>query len=229
MPLAPLPNIGVVIPVSGDTDYPTSISTSLTNIDNHDHTTGKGLSIGTGALDNLAVTAAKLAADAVTTAKILDANVTRAKLVAVGQQVSASCSNFSTNSATLVDVTNLSVSITTTGRPVVVMLINDGSANDSFLAAYQSTNVDSGPQAQFAILRDASVIARHGVIGFHSASGGDTEHISTVGCPVSAIHHVDVVAAGTYTYKLQARYSSFTVTSDMYAEVFYAKLVAYEL
>lgn len=224
-----LANIGIVVPASGDSDYPTNISTSLTNLDNHDHTTGKGLAIGTAALSDGAVTTAKIADSAVTTAKIADFNVTRAKLVSVGQQVSASCANFSTNSSTLVDVTNLSVTITTTGRPVVVMLINDGSVNDSFLAAYQSTNVDTGPQAQFAILRDASVIARHGVVGFHSASGGDTEHISTVGCPVSAIHHIDVVAAGTYTYKLQARYSSFTVTSDMYAEVFYAKLVAFEL
>lgn len=38
--------------------------------------------IGTANIDNLAVTAAKLAADAVTTAKILDANVTSAKLAA---------------------------------------------------------------------------------------------------------------------------------------------------
>lgn len=225
----PLPNIGLVVPASGDTDYPTSISTSLTNLDNHDHTTGKGLPIGTGAISDNAVTPAKIAADAVTTAKILDANVTRPKLVAVGQQLSASSGAFSTASGTLIDVTNLSVSITTTGRPVVVMLVHDGGVFASRLAAYQQTNVDSGPQAIFAILRGASVIAQHEVAGFHSTSGGDTEHLSLVSCPASALHHVDVVAAGTYTYKVQARYSSLTVTSDMFAQVQYAKLIAYEL
>lgn len=224
-----LANIGLIVPASGDTDYPTSISTSLTNLDNHDHTTGKGVAIGTSALSNLAVTTAKIDNLAVTSVKIADGAVERAKLEALGQQLSSSSGTFSTNSATLTDVTNLSVSITTTGRPVMIMLVPDGTANISFVAAYQATNVDTGPQAEFAILRDAAVVARHSVMAFHSASGGDTEHISTIAVPVGSISMVDTPGAGTYTYKIQATYSSSTVTTDMYAEVFYAKLLVYEL
>lgn len=224
-----LPNLGVVIPASGDTDYPTSISTSFTNIDNHDHTTGKGLAIAAGALATDAVTTVKIQNLAVTTAKIADNAVTRAKMVAVGQQVSSSSGTFSTVSSTLTDVTNLSVSITTTGRPVIIMLVNDGaSVVGGWLGAYQQTNVDSGPQAEFAILRDATAIAKH-TIWSADTSIPSQEYQAIHRVPVSSLVHIDVVAAGTYTYKVQARYSSSTVTTDMFAEVYYAKLVAYEL
>lgn len=223
-----LPNIGVVVPDSGDSDYPTSISTSLTNLDNHDHTTGKGLPIGTSALSNSAVTTAKIADSNVTTAKIADLNVTRAKLVAVGQQVSSSCGTFGTNSATLTDVTNLSVSLTTTGRPVILVLVPDAaSALPCYVGAYQSTNVDLGPQAEFAILRDAAVISRHQVSAFGSAVTSD--YISSTYVPPGSVMTLDAPAAGTYTYKVQARYSSFTVTANMQAVALNVKLVAYEL
>lgn len=224
-----LPNMSLVVPVSGDTDYPTSVTTSLTNVDNHDHTAGKGLQVPTGGIAPLAVTSALIAANAVITAKILDANVTRAKLVAVGQQVSASSGTFSSNSSTLVDVTNLSVTITTTGRPVMLCLVNDGaSGTGGYLGAYQATNVDNGPLAEFAILRDATSIAKHTIWGSATAAPAG-QYVAIHRVPVSSIVHLDVPAAGTYTYKVQARYASFTVTSDMYAEVYYAKLVAYEL
>jgi hypothetical protein len=224
-----LPNIGLVVPASGDTDYPTSISTSMTNLDNHDHTTGKGVQIPTGGIVDLAVTTAKIANSNVTTAKIADLNVTRAKLVAVGQQISNSSGTFSTASGSLTDVTNLSVTITTTGRPVILMLVNDGaSLVGGWLGAYQQTNVDTGPQAEFAILRDGSSIAKHTIWAADTATPS-TEYQAITRVPVSSLMHIDPVAAGTYTYKVQARYSSVTVTTDMFAEVYYAKLVAYEL
>lgn len=55
---------------------------NFTLIDQHDHTGSptKGLQIPTGGVVNLAITAAKLAADSVITSKILNANVTTAKL-----------------------------------------------------------------------------------------------------------------------------------------------------
>ena len=48
--------------------------------------------------------------------------LTRSSLPAVGQQVSSACGSFTTISATPVDVTNLTVTITTTGRPVLLMV-----------------------------------------------------------------------------------------------------------
>lgn len=59
-----------------------ALSANFAAIDAHNHTgsPSSGVQIPTGGLVNLAVTAAKLAADSVITTKILDANVTTAKL-----------------------------------------------------------------------------------------------------------------------------------------------------
>lgn len=170
--------------------------------------------ITTAKIANLNVTEGKIAAAAVTTTKIADANVTRAKLVAVGQQVSASCGAFGSNSASYVDVTNLTVTITTTGRPVVLMLQNDGSGNASYIAL---TGPNSGGVGFFQMFRDATSLG----IDQMSTNNGIAPII-----PVGAFNRIDVVAAGTYTYKVQVRTPSSPNTT---VEVQYAKLVAFEL
>lgn len=78
-------NMSLLIPSVGETDYPTSISTSFNLIDAHDHSSGKGVTLGTNAvptaaLQASAVTTAKINDSAVTTAKVNDAAVTLAKL-----------------------------------------------------------------------------------------------------------------------------------------------------
>jgi hypothetical protein len=170
--------------------------------------------ITTAKIANLNVTTAKIADSNVTTAKIADLNVTRPKLVAVGQQVSGSSGTFSTNSASYVDVTNLTVTITTTGRPVMIMVTNDGSGNDSYLSL---SGPNAGGTGFVQTLRDASTI---GVDQLSTANG-----ISPF-IPVGCLSKLDTPAAGTYTYKVQARTpNSPTTTVDFR----YAKLVAFEL
>jgi hypothetical protein len=116
--------------------------------------------------------------------------VSRANLVAVGQQISTSCGAFATSSLAPVDVTNLSVTITTTGRPVYLALVPDGTANASGL---QVVDVDSSVGIQ--IFRDATSIGYWSIGG--SAAAG-------FAIPASAIQILDPVAAGTYAYKVQA-------------------------
>jgi hypothetical protein len=183
-------------------------------------TTGKiaNLNVTTGTIADSAVTTAKIADANVTTAKILDANVTtakiadanvtRAKLVAVGQQVSSSCGAATRNVNSYADVTNLTVTITTTGRPVMVFLIPDGAA-----AASCGDTVGSG---SIQILRDSTSI---GV--FTIASSGTTNH------SVGEILSFDVVAAGTYVYKVQ--FKSAGGGGGNVVAISNAKLVAYEL
>lgn len=77
------------------------------------------------------ITLPKLAAGILTAdtdgrAKMADGFVTQAKRAALGQQVSSSCGSYSRSLATFGNVTNLSVSITTTGRPVFVGMIPAG-------------------------------------------------------------------------------------------------------
>lgn len=127
----------------------------------------------------------------------------RSQLPAVGQQVSASSGNlFTTISAVFVDVTNLTVTITTTGRPVRLFVQHDGSANDPIM----DSTVSGGGHLQFT--RAAGRIA---------------------GCIVSSIlstsfEFLDTPAAGTYTYKLQAKGDGTQATN-----VQNVVLVAYEL
>lgn len=177
------------------------------------------LAVGSGNIANGAVGATQLASDAVTTVKIADANVTKAKLVAVGQQVSSSSGAFTGTSASYADVTNLSVTITTSGRPVFLTLVHDGSgvSNTSYLGIQDT---DASGTANFQILRDATTVSTHAVLS-QAGSGAVVN-----GIPVGSVSHLDVVAAGTYTYKVQYRSQSGANGTVI---VHHAKLVAFEL
>jgi hypothetical protein len=131
--------------------------------------------------------------------------LTRASLGAVGQQVSSACGSFSTTSATPVDVTNLSVTITTTGRPVMLM-VESGTTGGSISAAAGFATTPS-----IAFVRGSTTIA---VSTYPS-------HDTAFPFPPPFL---DVVAAGTYTYKVQASKSagSAVYITDL-------KLVAFEL
>lgn len=222
------PNMGLQVPEVGDTDYPSSIEESLDAIDVHDHSSGEGVQIAAAGIADGAVTtakildanvtAAKLAADSVTTAKVLDANITRPKLVAVGQQISSSSGAYTDNaSAAFADVTNLSVTITTTGRPVRLELNSGGTVTEGYIGLRNASG--SLAQGFFKFVRGGSTDMGH--TEFRGDAAGTTD--INLRMPPSFFSHLDVVAAGTYTYKVQA----FRVNGTLsFIDV---KLVAYEL
>lgn len=151
------------------------------------------------------------------TAQLANAAVTPAKMAALGQQISSSSANFVSASGSFVDVTNLSVSITVTGRPVRIEL----SADTSGLLSSITANASSGGSAvaAFQLLRGATVVGAY-VHAITIASGAIT---STV--PSSSISFFDPGAtAGTYTYKLQAQLLAGTSLT-----VARAVLTAYEI
>jgi hypothetical protein len=169
-----------------------------------------------------AVATADIQNSAITTAKIADGNVTQAKRVDLGQQISASSGTFSTTSSSLVDVTNLTVTITTTGRPVFVGLISDGNgANSSRLFINTTSSTNTGGIGDFAIIRGSTEIARE-ELQTGQASSATSKSAS---CPSSALSTIDVVAAGTYTYKVQCA----ALTGGGSCAVQRTKLIAYEL
>lgn len=228
-----MPNItGLTAPSVGDSKntYPTKISDSFTAIDNHDHTSGKGVQIPTGGIVDLAVTAAKLAANAVTTAKILDANVTRAKLASVGEQRSTSESLGTTNSADE-DLPDLTVDITTTGRPVFIGLIPDGTPDGGggSTGAYISSASDTGATGmtsattELSLFRDGTEVARWlTAYNLYRVTGiGNAPFITT---PPGSIWTLDSPSADTYTYQLKAKLVGGGLVS-----VRNVKLVAFEL
>lgn len=181
-------------------------------------------SVVTGKILDSAVTSAKIldgtivAADlgttSVVTAKIADGNVTRAKLVSVGQQISGDSGTFTTTSTSLVDVTNLSVTITTTGRPVVLEL-NSEAGFVGQVGSFSSGGFTSAGKLHF--LRGAVNLGSYGF----KVGVADTEGQF----PPGAFRYVDTPTAGTYTYKVQAA----ATTSSTTINVTRCHLVAYEL
>lgn len=135
----------------------------------------------------------------------------------VGQQISSSCSGFTTTSASFVDVTNLTVTITTTGRPVMVLLQSDGSGNLAFLSTSKSAATSL---SNFKILRASTEIARYQIEASATGASATTNEV-----PASSILILDTPSAGTYTYKLQAQSGDSSTTTA----VTWAVLVAYEL
>jgi len=142
--------------------------------------------------------------------------ITRAAMVAVGQQVSSSSGTFVTSSTSRVDVTNLTVTITTTGRPVILKIVSDGSlASECYIARSSATH-----SANLYLMRGATDISIHNI--YILANGA-----TAVGQTFSVYDHVDVVAAGTYTYKYQVINISSGGTPTI--TMSNLKLVAFEL
>ena len=169
-------------------------------------------------VDNATLTIAsnqlKIADSGVGTTQLAALNVTRPKLAAVGQQISSSSGTFSTTSGSATDVTNLSVSITTTGRPVMLMI---QPVNAVDFGGYLINRVAAG-----TIARANIIIARDGVAILKTQLGYDNGALTLI-IP-SGQTFLDTPAAGTYTYKVQAQ-----IVTDGDITVARCVLVAYEL
>ena len=172
--------------------------------------------VQTSQIQDSAVTTPKINDGDVTTAKLNDNAVTRAKQEAVGQQISSSSGSFSTSNGSLTDVTNLSVTLTTTGRPVILAIISDGSGSNCSIGGSAGGGNSERSRVNIAFLRDASQIAKYDI--FFDADGLTDSKVP------GGIFHIDTPSSGTYTYKVQA-----SVVNANSVEVLNAKLIAYEL
>ena len=188
---------------------------------------GATLEVTTNSLQikNGGVTGAKIASQTITGSNIAlatidntmltaSAGILKSQLVSLGQQISSSSGTWrwgatGGGAGTWKDVTNLSVTITTTGRPVFIALIPDGAGQ-----AY----INGGNNSFFAFTRGGTQIANYGPFVL---SGGSV--VAYLFSPSYVF--IDPVAAGTYTYKFQGTINPNTI--DLY--VYNYKLVAYEL
>jgi hypothetical protein len=128
---------------------------------------------------------------------------------------STSSGSFTTSSATAVDVTNLSVSITTTGKPVMITLQALGDTNPC--GVYVTTaGGGGGGYGWVRFVRDSTTVS--------SYNFGSSAVSTTVDFPGS-LSYVDRPVAGTYTYKAQALVQAGTPTLGVTT----CLLAAYEL
>lgn len=216
---------------------------TATKIDSDAVTTAKIL--------DLNVTAGKLAADSVVTAKILDLNVTTGKIndlavttgklannaVTFAKMVASNISQSSgitvtvSDTTTPTDVTGLSCAITTTGRDVRLSLMTSNTSSDTTQGGYVAVGKgDIGTDQSIGLilfLRDSTVIGKYTL----SLTAGASVSLSgdhSIIVPASSFSCEDIsLAAGTYTYKVQAYTQSTTDTP--YVQFASVKLVAREI
>jgi len=151
--------------------------------------------------------------------QVKNGGITKPKLAALGQQLSGSCGTFTGSGINIAAVTNLSVTITTTGRPVMIQVIPEQYAlgANSFIRVESTGTIT---EMTVSVLRGATTIANIGLGGLY-ADGG-TNNITY---PPSAVTYVDTPSAGTYTYSVyyeQTLSASSTTWSN-------CKLLVYEL
>jgi hypothetical protein len=149
---------------------------------------------------------ANMAANSVGTTQLVNNSVTNTKLAPLNYAISASCGLYSSGFVGVTQIPNLFATITTSGRPVKIEVIADGSKNADFGAT------NGGASLYF--LRDAALVGIYSLSSFQSSG--------VVG-PTSAVSFVDFPAAGTYTYYLQHDSASPVFTFH------YSKLLVYEL
>ena len=141
-----------------------------------------------------------------------------------GLAVSASSGSFSTTSTTYVNVTNLSVTITTSGRPVSVGLVDDGTLSGGG-GGVTITNSSPSSAGSGSILRNGTTFVAFPL--FLTAYPLTTSPSTVLALPGSAISTLDFVTAGTYTYIFQAK-AGTSPTTGTNVNVYYVKLFAYE-
>lgn len=131
-----------------------------------------------------------------------------------GVAISPSCGSFVSSSQTPTPVTNLSVTLTTAGRPVHVRLQDDGSLSNGFV---EIAGVNNG-QTSVSFIRGATQINTMVVV---VTSQGTQCDLSLPACSFSFL---DLVAAGTYTYTVNVTNLNNQSTTSINSVI----LIAYE-
>jgi|GEM_PF-2708003 len=134
---------------------------------------------------------------------------------AAGGVASSSAASFSTSSVSFVNVVELSVTITSTGRPIQIMLISGG-PSQGFISLSRTGTSSNG---FIRLLRGAVAIA-DSEYALSGASG-----FLLMRAPPPGVFMLDAVAAGTYVYQLQAGVSEITMTLG----ISNVRMVAYEI
>jgi len=149
----------------------------------------------------------------------LSQGITRAMQAAVGQQVSSSVTTTG-NATSYTAVTGLSVTITTTGRPIVIMCKPEDAGGGSCF-----TTLCTGDDAYFH-WRVSVTGSATTTVGETFVRTDDNFVVGGTQYPPSVLSTIYAAAAGTYTFTVQMKKSGAASTSYAIVKV---QLLAYEL
>jgi hypothetical protein len=169
------------------------------------------------------ITASNIANNTITNQQILNNTITRNQLAPVLPLISGSSGSFSTTSLTYATVTNCVLNITSSGRPVILILQPDGTSNAGYISTTTNTEVTSSMNIK--LLRTifggaTSTAAIWNVTATISSTGGNMALFIPPG-----LTFLDAVGAGSYSYTLQAEVTGLDIT----ALITNCVLVAFEL
>ncbi len=165
---------------------------------------------------NVTATAASITGAMIASATITSTNIAPGTIGnAFG--ISPSCGAFTTTGSNVV-VTNLNVTITTGGRPVMLLLTDDGTGAVASVGNSNSGSVT--PLTDIAFYRGVTRLGGGRMLGQFVGSSSPNMQV-----PASSFSHFDIVAAGTYTYTVQVSNGFVGGTANVTS----ARLVAYEL
>lgn len=143
--------------------------------------------------------------------------ITKPMLAALGQQVTLSSGSYSNTTTSFTQITNFSKAITTTGRPVAIVVQSDGSGSQSSLGVSRTSNTAAA--GFFRIKRDGTEISRVVLAG--AGASGNIE----VDVPPATLNFIDFGAtAASHTYTIEAALQSAGIVS-----VTNAVMAVYEL
>jgi hypothetical protein len=156
------------------------------------------------------ITSAKILNGTIVSADIANATIVNAnistsaaiassKLAAPNLIVSSTNSgDFSTTSTSFVDVTNVTASITTTGKPVIITFYGDDATNACRFGLNSPASLNTN--GEYKLLRGATQVGLTAIS--LSGASGDLSRVD----PCGIVSFYDPAPpAGTYTYKLQAK------------------------
>lgn len=134
------------------------------------------------------------------------AGIARTKLASATYQLSSSSGAANYTSTTYVDVTNLSVTITTIGGPVEIVLVPSGS---TFLSSIESPDSGSANN-NIKIVRGSTDVCTFNVDG--------------ITAPPSAFSCVDTPTSGDQAYKVQAKVNAASNIAVNHVKLFVREL-----
>lgn len=147
------------------------------------------------------------------TSNIADGSITNPKLAALNIQQSASSGSFTGSATSATAVTGLSVTITTSGRPVMILLQPYPGASQAWM----------GTVGTFSGVLQLEVYLYNGSSYLFSAAKVESTSAGSAIPPL--LNYIDTPAAGTITYSIQ-----YAVASNTYLGAFTnCQLVAYEI
>jgi len=170
-----------------------------------------GVSYASYVIPDLSVTTSKLAAGAVTQAKLATKTVSRAGFFA-----------FTTSSTSYVDVTGSSVTLTTTGRPVMISVCTSvtNSIANSFGVSWAGTTANSRYTvgADYILLMDGSQVGPGNISMNVEAFSNSSTASANEFFPSSGVWF-NAPSAGSHTYKLQLELDATSNVSTPLANI----------